>query len=210
WGMQPLPASSGLALFDRLLQQGHEQVVVFHGKKNKFQDQKVNTEKLPVNVSDPVLTDLVTKKVLGFISENLQLEITAISLDEELGDYGFDSISLTKLANQINDYYDLSLTPTVFYSHSTVEKLVNHLLEDHAAGVVKRHHAVTKATLREVAPPVSLPPAVRSTGRFVDGPPVISPLSEPVAIVGMNGRFPGSADLQQFWEHLKSNHDLVT
>ncbi|MGN7825090.1 phosphopantetheine-binding protein, partial [Chitinophaga sp. 22536] len=213
WGMQPLPASSGLALFDRLLQQGYEQVVVFHGKKNKFLQQEDSPAPPPVVTNNLTLRDQVTKKVFEFISVNLKLELTAISLDEELGDYGFDSISLTKLANQINDYYDLSLTPTVFYSHSTVEKLVNHLLEEYAANIIKHHeapHTPHSSSHEGMMPPVDILPGAGKNRRFMHESPVISPLSEPVAIVGMNGRFPGSADLQQFWEHLKSNHDLVT
>ncbi len=37
-----------------------------------------------------------------------------------------------------------------------------------------------------------------------------APRGGDVAIVGMAGRFPGSADLTEFWDHLEQGRDLVT
>ncbi len=34
--------------------------------------------------------------------------------------------------------------------------------------------------------------------------------SEPIAVVGMSGRFPGSSDVDAFWTHLRDGHELIT
>lgn len=40
--------------------------------------------------------------------------------------------------------------------------------------------------------------------------PVVRPQDEPIAIVGMSGRFPGSPDLRTFWDNLRAGRSLLT
>lgn len=55
--------------------------------------------------------------------------------------------------------------------------------------------------LREQAGAVAVAVAVETT------PP--RRVSEPIAVVGMSGRFPGSPDVDTFWTHLRDGHELI-
>src|SRR5262249_25385053 len=49
------------------------------------------------------------------VAELLKLRIEDVELETDLSEYGFDSISLTELANILNRAYGLALVPTVFF-----------------------------------------------------------------------------------------------
>ena len=143
-----------------------------------------------------------------------------MATDEELGDYGFDSISLTKFANELNDYYNLELLPTVFYNYPTIEKLSDFLIENHPEALSEKYKTSistgqnTMEVSRVNSPDLSLETSKRP--RFLRETAVKSTNMshevsvELVAIIGMSCRFPGSADPESFWNNLKENKDLIT
>ena len=58
------------------------------------------------------------------VSALIKVNPTDIDLDSELSEYGFDSISLTELANRLNSEFDLDLMPTLFFEFPTIVALV--------------------------------------------------------------------------------------
>ncbi|WP_136669442.1 acyl carrier protein, partial [Flavobacterium sp. H122] len=140
----------------------------------------------------------------------------------KLGDYGLDSILLTRLANELNAYYDLDLMPTVFFNYPTVESLVAFLIEDHAGNLLKQHGDAKQSVTVNRAE--SIIETKAHEGRIVTKRPdffagqskytIQGDTSDqslaPIAIVGISGRFPGSPDLESFWENIKANKDLIT
>lgn len=61
--------------------------------------------------------------------ELLDLPEGILEEDEDLSDYGFDSISLAEFAERLNEELDLNLTPVIFFDHPTLGGLVDALLE---------------------------------------------------------------------------------
>ena len=57
------------------------------------------------------------------------VKVSNIDIDAELSNYGFDSISNVDLTNQINDYYDLDIMPTIFFEleQPTISALSMHI-----------------------------------------------------------------------------------
>jgi polyketide synthase PksL len=100
--------------------------------------------------------------------------------------YGFDSISLTRLAERMNGELGYDITPAVFFEHETIGALEQHLRGAHEAG------------------------RARAPRRLLSRPDAPSPGRVPVAIIGMAGRFPQCDSVEELWMHLAAGDDLVS
>ena len=149
-----------------------------------------------------------------------------IVLDEDLYQYGFESISFAAFANRVNDKYSLSVTPTVFFEAPSLEEITRHLYSRHKeilqqyyqkkekGGSESTAPADSGASVSVSTPSVTLPTAQQVGNRFTEvsvgssAYRTTEPL--PIAIIGMSGSFPGAADLDMFWSHLVDGTDLVS
>jgi acyl transferase domain-containing protein/acyl carrier protein/2-polyprenyl-3-methyl-5-hydroxy-6-metoxy-1,4-benzoquinol methylase len=123
----------------------------------------------------------------------LRLPVGRIEGGRELSKYGVDSLSLTELISEINARYGLALDPTLLFEYPTLNGLVGYLRE---------HHADRVAPKPEPKPePVVKAPAVPKT-KPQDGP-------EPIAVIGMSGRFPMAHDIAEFWRNLADGRDCI-
>jgi len=126
----------------------------------------------------------------------LEVEPATLDAEAELGEFGFDSITMTGFATKVNDELNLSLTPADFFEFATLSRLAGHI-----AG--------------SVAPPAPTPmpeaviPAVPAPARVTaSAPPAAS--DDPIAIVGFSCRFPGALDGDAFWDNLRAGRDSIT
>ncbi|OLF09647.1 hypothetical protein BLA60_17775 [Actinophytocola xinjiangensis] len=129
------------------------------------------------------------------IARITELDPARIQNDQPIGDYGFDSLSFTQLANQLVKRLGVDLTPALFFEHTTVDEITDHLAEAHGT------HLAVRLAPEHPAPSRPACAAER---------PRPAPVDEPIAIVGMHGMLPGSADLSEFWRNLDAGRDLVT
>jgi acyl transferase domain-containing protein len=129
-------------------------------------------------------------------AEVLKLDPGEMDLRKPLSGYGFDSLMLTELVDGLKKRYGVELDATIFYEHPTLLSFVQHF------------HGLLPESVREEEPSRSpagdVVPAGVSTTRSADEE------QEPIAIIGMAGRFPQSQELSAFWEHLLRGDDLVT
>ncbi|MDD5271871.1 MAG: SDR family NAD(P)-dependent oxidoreductase, partial [Methylovulum sp.] len=127
----------------------------------------------------------------------------------ELSKYGFDSLRFTELANRLNQFYGLELLPTVFFENPHLQALATYLIKRYAVVLSNKYmpntanFAIPEHTVDNTRTPVA--PAVR---RAIDQASTDS--HEAIAIIGISGWFPGSATLEEFWQHLLANDDLIS
>ncbi len=150
----------------------------------------------------------------------LKVKRDDIDLDAELSEFGFDSISLTRFANHLNEAYGLELTPAIFYEHTTVRSVARHLVKDHGERLAGRFE-IPKAAHVEArkSEEASSHAAIRGREGLRRPAPaaVVRPQeprqkesgAEPIAVIGMSGRFPGAEDLDAFWENLEAGRDSI-
>ncbi|WP_186320040.1 SDR family NAD(P)-dependent oxidoreductase [Paenibacillus sp. Y412MC10] len=138
------------------------------------------------------------------ISGILHLPVERLNLSANLADFGFDSISLSQLAARLSGLLGIDLSPSVFFGHSTIEKLL-HYMSREFRDVIADFYSETSAA--EGVQPV--PTRLRTTAVNTDakGLPRASLSSseehpEPVAIIGISGRFPGARDIEEMWSVL--------
>ncbi|WP_139492062.1 non-ribosomal peptide synthetase [Brevibacillus dissolubilis] len=177
------------------------------------------------------LTDKVRAALMQEVSKLLKIRVSDIDVDMEFNQYGFDSITLTEFANNLNDQYKLELTPTIFFEYTTVNTFAEHLAKAHQAVFAARFavHAnvenavpaaaatAAKAEATEVKQETTIS-APRRSSRFVKpavqqqltAPQQVTHVAEPVAIVGMSGIFPMARDVEEYWQNLLQGKDCIT
>ncbi len=180
-----------------------------------------------VLVNQPELNGKLQAALLTCISQQLQVEPQDIELDAEFSEFGFDSISLTTFANELNQRYGLELSPTVFFEFPTLAALSDHLLVEYESIIGPYFTAIDSAAPSKLAAVLSRPVADKtqrlasrqrslaerssSVAASVSPSAALQPMAtEAIAIVGVSGCFPGAADLEEFWQNLAAGKDSVT
>ncbi|WP_414640714.1 SDR family NAD(P)-dependent oxidoreductase [Archangium sp.] len=127
-----------------------------------------------------------------FISEIQKIRPEDITRDTTFGELGFDSVSMKALSDRLNQHFSVETVPSLFYTHTTAEAVAQHLLDK---GLVTR----------PAAPPPRIEAVAPRDERPTSGPGAPGAL----AIVGYAGRFPGSSDLDAFFNHIANGDDLI-
>ena len=153
---------------------------------------------LPADLVAQITTDL-----RAIAARFLLVDPAEVDPRAELPELGFDSISMTDLVQEVNTAYRLELLPTVLFECVTLTQLADHLTSHHSDAIraatgtaLHDNSAVTAPDVAAPAKPIAIAPA-RS----------IEPAD--IAVIGMAGIMPGSADLEEFWRHLADGRDLV-
>ncbi|WP_276736066.1 non-ribosomal peptide synthetase [Bacillus sp. (in: firmicutes)] len=153
----------------------------------------------------------------NMVSAILKVDRADIDVHTELSEYGFDSVTFTVFTNQINDAYQLELTPTIFFEYGSIQSLAEYLIDEYEETFDQEPE---KSEVREELQTISSaePKATtRRKRRFTQ--PVIAQAErnknqngdfEPIAIVGISGRFPGAMDIDGFWKNLEEGKDSIT
>jgi polyketide synthase PksN len=156
-GIVPLATASGLQAFYRAFASGHDQVLVVPAGARLPtllpQQREATTASMPLAPAGAAgageLIEKVQEALVATVSRLLKVRREDIALESQLSEYGFDSISLTQLANRLNESYGLALLPTIFFEYPTLGALADYLL--------KHHHAALAARLAAPAPSGAAP-----------------------------------------------------
>ncbi|WP_328615082.1 SDR family NAD(P)-dependent oxidoreductase [Amycolatopsis sp. NBC_00355] len=155
----------------------------------------------PAGIDRDVLRDRVCDVLADQVRQLLKVSADDLDADVELSEYGLDSVVISHLVSMVNDALGLDLKPTVVFEHPTLRALAGHIAVDHEAGLADR------LGVRPVAPA----PVVRKDPEPVVPVPAERPRTgDPVAIIGMSGRFPQADDLDAFWRNLSDGRDCVS
>lgn len=142
--------------------------------------------------------------VTGIAARTLEVDPSELDVEAELGDFGFDSVTMTAFASRINAELGLSLTPADFFEYATLERLARHIagdLSEEQLGIV------AEAEKEPVAPVAS---AQASETGFGTDRRAAADDDDPVVIVGQSCCFPMAEDADAFWSNLISGRDCIT
>ncbi len=173
--------------------------------------------------TDHQILEKVRKKLRSTLAEELHMSMDKIDNDIPFIDLGLDSIIGVTWVRKINDIYQLSLSATIVYTHSTVEALASYVVKkkEELAGVQKQSK---QASFQESRQYVSSP--VKKTYSILSGDySKSSNLNEEksssssnslpvtnndIAIIGMSGQFPKSRTLDEFWDNIANGRDCIS
>ena len=143
--------------------------------------------------------------LLGYLRRLIasEMEVAPETLDEAENFYsqGLDSTQLLRAVQRLERDLEHKLYPTLLFEHSTLRELADYLEQHHAEGLAR-------LLPQQVSPPRAGPlpeaPVLRRE-------PSSSALEdEPIAIIGLAGRYPQAVDLDAFWDNLRAGRDCIT
>lgn len=227
-GLDILDASSGLALLDRALASGETQLFACKGRRASLLAKLAGSGSvLPRAVAahsvapspkhgelrqGAIPTCAISKAdvvayLIRVFCELTKLPLAQVHADEPIENYGLDSIMVTTFAQMLER--DLGeLSKTLLFEYSTLDALADHLLAAHA-------DALTRACRPGDLIAAAEKPALASPKAAVKEPACSSPArestatEEPIAIIGVAGRYPGADTLAEFWTNLAEGRDCI-
>jgi len=214
-GQRPLGTAAGREALDRCLANKVEQTAVVAGDADRirafFGCGTTVASRVPVSVEAAAAVDpsklsstalaSKTRSLLGALFAKVSgLSPTQIDPRTPLEDYGIDSLMITKLNNELGNFFN-ALPKTLLFRHRTLAAVADYLVDAQPAACASWAGVETEAL--EPAPALA---SVRETsgrgGSLPSG-------AEPIAIVGMSGVYPDAPDLEVFWENLLAGHNAV-
>jgi polyketide synthase PksN len=230
-GMIAMQTSTGIRALYQGLATGLDQCMVMEGNlarmKQKLlasipasaQPKKVSQASSSIpEIDTGSLLDKVQAALGQAISKLLKVKNGDIDPAAELSSYGFDSITLIEFANKLNKDYKLELTPAIFFEHSTIHSFAAYLVKEYQTVFAAQFAVQPRVELSEKAMEAEgeeSPSNKRRRSRFAKMVALSATKShastpEPIAIVGMSGRFPMAGDIHEFWQNLRDGKDCIT
>ncbi|MBA2675026.1 beta-ketoacyl synthase N-terminal-like domain-containing protein, partial [Ramlibacter sp.] len=142
------------------------------------------------------------------------MELDRIEAEASFDNYGIDSILIMDMTEMLEKSIG-PLSKTLFFEYPSIAKLARQLVESHGPRLAKTFGLDQPSA----APaPVAAPATASSAAPAPQPVPALSAPAAPaqqagplaIAVIGMAGRYPGAADLAQFWDNLRAGRDSVT
>ncbi|UTR80095.1 non-ribosomal peptide synthetase [Streptomyces cavourensis] len=178
----------------------------------------------------------VRATVERILAETLRLTADELAADKPFADYGLDSLTGVSLVHRLNESLNTDLDPSVLFENPSIRRLTRFIVEEEGAAIEVAVAVPEPSPVREPSP-VPEPTPVPGSSAVAELPAIPGPTAvpelpvapepfvvpkapavprpsgggrEPVAIVGMSGRFPGARDTDAFWDLLASGRDAVS
>ncbi|HEU0123299.1 MAG TPA: SDR family NAD(P)-dependent oxidoreductase, partial [Bryobacteraceae bacterium] len=204
-GQRPLETAQGLNALRIAVGAGASHLAVIAGEENQIRAflsgaSSTSAAPKPANSlsTDPLLVDRLAERLRAVFARITGIASRQIELREPLENYGIDSLLITKLNRELGETFG-SLPKTLFFEHRTLESVAQRLVSEQASASSKwAGSAVSSIPLSVTRVSSALAPNPQRVDR-----------SEPIAIIGLSGRYPGAATLDQFWENLAGSQDAV-
>ncbi len=152
----------------------------------------------PASESGPALKNAKMERGEAIIRELLAAYLETspdrLDMDAAMVDLGFNSIMVARLSSQLHLSHSVRVEPARLFEIKTPRQLSLVVAENLAAPIpgTAGERAVLETT----------------TARLTPGPVIDA--SEPIAIIGIAGRYPASSSLDEFWENLGAGRDCIS
>lgn len=121
-----------------------------------------------------------------------------VKTDLNFMDLGVSSNELIAIAGEIEKDLDIELYPTLFFEYKNIRELTDFLSGNFQEKVQKYFNLETVLPERQTGGKAAAPrgPAVENTRKDI-------------AVIGMNGVFPDSENLESFWRNLEDKKNMI-
>jgi polyketide synthase PksN len=235
-GLISLSTCKGIEALYICLNCSSPQVLVAEGQLLKMQEYFLGSveehdggQKTHCKIKQTSLEELFNnpEKLKEKTIEQLKLllsDITRISTgkiygDELLESYGVDSIVITQLNERLASYFP-ELTKTLFYEYHTLDAVVEYLVSSYPKECVNwcsmeiHNTGVEENDGEEIdygsISTVSIINNSQKANEGLDNNHKEGRGQEPIAIIGISGRFPKARTVKEFWNNLQTGRDCIT
>ncbi|AZE49481.1 Modular polyketide synthase [Pseudomonas chlororaphis] len=125
---------------------------------------------------------------------------------QDFANYGLDSILMAQILRTINRRLQADLAPSLILEHPNLADLSQWLLAHQGP-------ALARAFAAGVAPAIQTAPvqASRLSAPLPESTPIErGPEADEIVVVGMSARFPGAANLDEYWRLLKEGRSALS
>lgn len=143
----------------------------------------------PIDLEQSVIEDLTDQAC-----RLLKLPAHGINPSLNLNTYGFDSILLMEYARQLSDRYGLTLSPSLFFSHTNLLQFAAYLLQFFTPAMISFYSP-------GVAPEPPPSPSQPARAQAIAQAPLAG--DDEIAIIGMSGRFADARTVDELWDILR-------
>ncbi|WP_458789239.1 SDR family NAD(P)-dependent oxidoreductase [Adonisia turfae] len=229
-GSIPLESDAGLKAFYQIIASGLTQVMILSGETKRLRQVILSgNSKQSANdvlesaaaVDEQELCDRTLDQVKSLLGDTINLAKDRIDDYEPLESYGIDSILVTQLNLKLGRVFP-EVSQTLLFEIRNLRDLTDHLVDTF------RLDCIRWTGLDTVMAPVTRPTTTRNATKDVDPPAEDvdrvgnnteaslvcggprQPIQEPIAIIGISGRYPQADSLDTYWENLKTGKDCIT
>ncbi len=224
-GVTPLSGKTGMNAFMNIINGKETQVVCICGDREKIagnicMEMKKNTASM-TEQSDESIRSFIMEQTTQSMMDILKLRRKDIKGDTELADYGFNSLTFTSLSNDLNQRFEINtFTPASFFELDTVNAICDMLMKQDTSQIQRKMNRNKKSNIE--------PAPIKKEQKIVMSQPAVkkeqkdavnvsyqavhtqSMEQEPIAVIGISGVMPQSENLDEFWNHIKEQDDLIT
>ncbi|MFI1913835.1 SDR family NAD(P)-dependent oxidoreductase [Nocardia sp. NPDC020380] len=146
-----------------------------------------------------------TEYLKQLLSEYCRLDIARIRTRIPLQDFGIDSVLISTMNTRLEEDFG-PLPSTLFFEYQTILELAGYFAAEHG----ERLAVLTRAP-RAVPPVTATEPADAAAEPAHSTPEShpVEPAEDGIAVIGMAGRFPMAADIDEFWANLLGGRDCI-
>lgn len=162
--------------------------------------------------------------LLKALGQLLEITLGDKEADTPFLSLGLDSAKLVELAGKIEKAAGIQLYPTIFFEHSTPQNFLDFLLQEHAVAAkrllntddidsINRTSSAVRSVEVVAEQHITSPLPSETTPLVVFAQPEIEQRPsgyEPIAVIGMAGRYPGASNLDVFWQRMCNGVDAVS
>lgn len=163
--------------------------------------------------------DILEKDVLDRINEELveiihgilKIDRARIDIDDNVGEYGFNSITFKEFAEQINEQFSVEITPTIFFSENTIRSISEYLIRNFNSKIVKKMMPEgLEDTITDQGKPKNIYTNAKTAIENNALPLHNEQGCKDIAIIGISGAFPNSKNVDTFWTNMLEGYNCIS
>lgn len=201
-GMAPLPSDKGLELIEKALALGETSVISAWGDTARLRKFLGVMEHVP-----QISLESLASQLRELFGKELKIDPERIDPTAGLDVYGIDSVAIRRLTAQLEERFG-TLPKTLLFHYKTIGELAVYLGKRSEEAEI-----LSSGSLELAAPPN--PESNPDNHSHPDSS--FELLSKPdsnndndaIAIIGVNGRFPGANSVDELWELLRDGQDAI-
>jgi amino acid adenylation domain-containing protein len=221
-GLRPLSTPAGLAAFYQALGTDSAEILVLAGKRESLKQhfgigQGIAAPQAPAEApaperasAEPATTALpetlpaVLARVKQILGDIIKLAPDSIRSDDRLENFGLDSVMVVQFSQRLAGLSS-DIPATLLYEFSDLRSLAQHLVDRYPAACVRWCGVAPVSVSVPAEPPPPAAPALARAPRTSSA----MDLDQPIAIIGLAGRYPKAPDLDALWDNLLAGRDCI-
>ncbi|MCK0471885.1 SDR family NAD(P)-dependent oxidoreductase [Halalkalibacter sp. APA_J-10(15)] len=161
------------------------------------------------DVLEKDVLDKINEELVLIIQKLLKIDRARIDIDDNVGEYGFNSITFKEFADQISGQFSVEVAPTVFFSENTIRNISKYLIRNFNSEIVKKFMPdALMAQSKHQDKPKNVNTNTRSiiensAGHNEHG-------SKDIAIIGVSGAFPNAKSIDEYWDNMLEGRNCIS